>query len=95
MSKNYGMMISFEDAIKMVELELPTFDDGHFKERALNRLRYECDKSKPVAPKYNKGRYGSKYDSYSCGNCGHGGIESYYHYCPNCGYAIGWKEVER
>ncbi len=40
-------------------------------------------------PRFHKGVYGKKYDSYSCGECGHG-IVVQNDYCPNCGYRILW-----
>ena len=40
-------------------------------------------------PKYHKGIYGKKYDTHSCGNCGHG-VDVIYNYCPSCGYRILW-----
>lgn len=40
-------------------------------------------------PKFHKGLYGTKYDSYTCGNCG-SGIDVIYDYCPKCGYKLLW-----
>lgn len=87
MSKDYEMMISFDEAIKWAERQ----PDSTVKECTLARMRYECDKSKPVPPKFHKGKYGHKYDNWSCGNCGAGVPEAHWKYCPNCGFAIGKK----
>lgn len=48
-----------------------------------------------VKPKFHKGKYGTKYDSYTCRNCGStiitGRVTNYCHnYCCNCGYKILW-----
>jgi predicted RNA-binding Zn-ribbon protein involved in translation (DUF1610 family) len=51
-------------------------------------MRYEADKAIPVKPRYHKGQYGRKYDTWSCGNCGAGVPEAHWKYCPNCGQAI-------
>ena len=85
MSKAYGMTIGCQDAIAWVSA-IPT-QDIETKERVLNRMRYEFDKSKPVEPKFRKGLYGRQYDSYACGNCGFT-IRTEYKWCPNCGFRI-------
>jgi hypothetical protein len=51
-------------------------------------MEYECRKAEPIKPKYHKGIYGKKFDTYSCGNCGAGIAEAHWKYCPNCGRAI-------
>ncbi len=66
--------------------------DKGFPERytlAMNRLRYERDKSygaevKKVKSKNSRGRI------VRCGSCGSGCIDGnpHYRYCPNCGYTI-------
>ena len=88
MSKEYGMMDSFDNIIAWVEkLDVSDVD---YKERVLARMRYERDKAIPVKPRYVKGLYGKKYDTYYCGNCGHGISEIGDNYCRNCGTSIGW-----
>lgn len=84
MSKSYGQMISFNDAIAWAERQ----PDSSVKNYALARMRYEADKAKPVKPKFHKGMYGAKYDTWSCGNCGAGISEAHWKYCPQCGFAI-------
>lgn len=42
-------------------------------------------------PKFHKGRYGNRYDYYTCGNCGATTKDSVVdNYCHNCGYRILW-----
>lgn len=50
---------------------------------------YERDKAKPIKPKYHKGQYGRKYDTYTCANCGAVVVVTY-NYCPTCGRQVGW-----
>lgn len=55
---------------------------------AMNRLRYERDKSVGVKKKKIKKLYGVGYFE-SCGNCGFDlSISPQYKFCPNCGYMI-------
>ena len=42
----------------------------------------------PAEPRYRPGIHGSKYDSYSCQNCGFGVTEANYKFCPSCGQAL-------
>lgn len=84
MSKSYGRMVGYSDAIAWVEA-LP---ESETKGYVLARMRYEADKAKPVKMRFIKGRYGHKYDSWQCGNCGSGILEAHWKYCPNCGFAI-------
>ena len=51
------------------------------------RAMWILAKDVPVEPKFYKGKYGSKYDSYACGRCGFT-IVTVYKYCPNCGQRI-------
>lgn len=85
----YGRMIGFDQVITWAEGQ----PDSTVKEFALNRMRYERDKAKPVPPIFHKGLYGKKYDSWTCGNCGSGVSEAWWKWCPRCGFAIG-KKVE-
>lgn len=86
MSKDYGIMVGCETALTWVE-NLSGVDEM-IKERVLHRMRYEFDKDIPVKPRFNKGKYGPRYDSYSCGNCGTTISEAWHEYCPNCGFRI-------
>ncbi len=63
--------------------------DENIKMRVLSRMQYEFDKDIAVKPRFNKGKYGARYDSYSCGNCGTTIAEAWHEYCPRCGFRIG------
>jgi len=85
-SKSYGGMVGFDEAVSWVRDHAP---EDETKSMVMARLSYERDKAVPVKPKFNPGIYGHKYDSWSCGNCGHG-MDVNCNYCPNCGFAVGW-----
>ena len=89
----YGAMVGCETAIMWIE-NLKGVDE-HIQERVLNRVRYEFEKDIPVPVKYMKGKYGRKYDTWSCGHCGHGISETQARagrFCGQCGYRIKeWK----
>jgi hypothetical protein len=87
--ESYGMMCSYNDAIAWAERQ----PDSTVKDCAIRRMRYERDKTTPVRPKYHKGHYGKKYDTWSCGNCGAGLPEAHWRFCPQCGFAIAKREV--
>ncbi|MCR5720025.1 MAG: hypothetical protein K6F84_05620 [Lachnospiraceae bacterium] len=78
-------MVGCNTAITWVE-NLKNVDDA-IRNRVLKRMIYEFSKDIPVKPKFHKGKYGHKYDHYTCGNCGHG-INIYDKFCPNCGFRI-------
>lgn len=86
MSKSYGRMVSFNDAIAWLkQMDVPE-DESLTKEWVLNRLRYERDQNVPVPVRIRKGRI---FDENICGNCGFlvdVGIE----FCPKCGFALKW-----
>ena len=84
---DYGQMMGYPDAVTWVEVHAPD-EDG--KSQVLARMRYERDKTRPVKPKFSKGKYGKQYDSWICGNCGTWGLQVSWDFCPNCGYRIGW-----
>ncbi len=84
MSKSYGQMVSLDVAIQWAQ----SMPDSADKQHSINRMRYERDKAVPVTPKFHKGMYGHKYDTYTCGNCGTRITEAWWRYCPNCGFAI-------
>ena len=82
--KNNDTMPSFTDALNWLRsLDAPVKE----KECVLRRIEYEFDRDIPVKPKFHKGRYGRKYDYYTCGNCGFGTSKSE-KYCRNCGFRI-------
>lgn len=88
MSKEYGVMVSMDDAIKFVKNLDFRFDplQNNIRDRVINRLEYERDKQIPVKPKRHPGKYIN--DFYTCGNCG-GSLElPISNYCRNCGFAI-------
>lgn len=77
-------MVSFDVAIQWAQ----SMPDSADKQHSINRMRYERDKAVPVTPKFHKGIYGHKYDTYTCGNCGTRITEAWWRHCPNCGFAI-------
>ena len=91
MSKSYGMMCGYDEAIAWAERQ----PDSTVKNCAIARMKYERDKTIPVKPKFPKGIYGHKFDSWFCGNCGAGIAEAHWKYCPSCGFAIGEKYENR
>ena len=89
MSKSYGMMCSYESAIAWAEQQ----PESTVRDCVLARMRYERDKAIPVKPKFHPGKYGHRYDSYTCGNCGTTIAQIWHNYCPKCGFAIGWDST--
>ena len=85
MGKSYGPMVGCEYAVDWVKNNTP---DCEMKDRVVARMQYEFDKDIPVPVKYHPGKYGHKYDSYACGNCGAGILEAHYKFCPSCGFAL-------
>ena len=92
MSENYGMMVGWETAIKWIENLKGV--DTKIQDCVINRMKYEFAKDIAVKPRFNKGKYGHKYDSFSCGKCGSGINEAWYEFCPRCGFRIGKREYE-
>lgn len=93
-----GRCIGIDAALEMFEVFVPdaisnsdTEIDAEEYEYALNRFRWLAQRVVPVKPKFMKGKYGHKYDSYSCGACGHVLHKGIYKYCPNCGREIQWE----
>ena len=85
-----GMMCSIDDAIEYLKDCQPRAKDDDISWRIINRLRYVRDKDVGKRPKFHAGRYGHKYDSWTCGNCGHTILEIGNNYCSECGYRIKW-----
>ena len=54
----------------------------------MRSIRRALVRDYPLEPKFRPGKYGKKYDSYTCANCGFGVTESFYKCCPNCGQAL-------
>ncbi len=91
MSENFGPMVGCETAITWIG-NLKDVDKS-IQERVLSRMRYEFSKDIPVKPIFHKGKYGAKYDSFTCGNCG-STISAHYKFCPSCGFMIGKREYK-
>lgn len=82
--KNYN-------SIKYITLDEHT--KNHMNDDKLSTARAEKSFKAEIGakPKFHKGKYGKKYDTYTCGNCGStlkGGVSE--NYCCNCGYKIIW-----
>lgn len=82
--------ISAKTTIEYITIEdyLKDLDQAKLsKPRAEKSFRAEIGKK----PNFHKGKYGTKYDSWTCGNCGevlvYGVTENY---CHNCGYKQLW-----
>lgn len=93
MSESYGPMVGCRDALMWVGNLKDV--NKEIQERVLRRMAYEFDKDIPVPRRYNKGKYGKKYDTYSCGNCGAGVDEAVWSYCPVCGFRICKSDYEK
>ncbi len=78
-------MCGVDDAIAY----LRGLDDDRARDTAA-RLTYIRDKETGVKPKFHKGRYGHKYDYYTCGHCGSTFPHGAERFCSNCGYAVLW-----
>ena len=57
-------------------------------ERFVRTMRRAMVARYPAEPKYRPGIHGSKYDSYTCQNCGFGVTEAYNKFCPSCGQVL-------
>lgn len=86
-----GAMMGGPEAIEFFERLDDVLDtdikDNEFCDdftHALNRCRYSVARDIPLEPTFHKGRYGSKYDYYTCARCGYG-IDTECNYCPCCG----------
>lgn len=94
-----SQMIGMNDTVKFFEEvgdfleDNDMFADADFPARymfAMNRLRYLQKRERGAKIKKTKKRNGGYF--ITCGNCGSGGIEVHYRFCPHCGYFINWKE---
>ena len=92
MSESFGPMVGCESAITWVE-NLKEVDE-EIKVRVIRRMRYEFNKDMPVKPKFHKGKYGKKYDYFTCGQCGFCIDVTIDKFCPNCGYMVGKAEYK-
>ena len=92
MEIEFGPMVGCETAMGWVS-NLSNVDEN-IKIRVLRRMQYEFAKDIPVKPKFHKGKYGKKYDNFTCGQCGFGLSEVVWDFCPKCGYAIGKREYK-
>ena len=57
-------------------------------ERLIRTMRRALVARYPAEPKFMPGKYGPKYDSYTCRNCGFGVTQAFYKVCPNCGQEL-------
>lgn len=58
------------------------------------RVVYTCTLNQGKPPRFHKGKYGKKYDRWTCGNCGAGILHpEIQKFCMNCGCAI--REYDR
>lgn len=100
MSKSFGIMVGGEEALNILDRIFPMIVFENKKEeieitelfaRMRNRFAYHIDQDAPVGLKYHKGKYGSKYDSWTCSNCGCGITHSVIqNFCWNCGHRLDW-----
>ena len=87
-----GLCMSTSRAIRMlsslIEQQAGDPQTAADYDRMLNTIRYALRKTVPVEPCFRPGRYGRKYDNYTCGVCGAGVNDIGYKYCPNCGQRL-------
>ena len=89
-----GTCCGIDQAIEYLKDCPPRYKGDDYPERIINRLRYLRDKDVGVKPKYHKGIYGKKYDTWTCGNCGALTRDSVRdNFCWNCGYRILWDST--
>lgn len=81
----------FERLADIFPAEIKTEEFCNEYEYALNRFRYEVQKSVPIAPKAHNGRF----TYYTCGKCGSGVDRPIGRYCQKCGRAIDWEQLNR
>lgn len=85
-------MCGIDDAIKYLRTIRPERkEDADKPKMIINRLEYHRAQAIGVRPKFHKGQYGKKYDSWSCGNCGRTlSRDVLANYCDGCGYRVLW-----
>lgn len=81
-------MVGEKDALDFLLNMTVRAEDEETLCRVIKRVKYRFDQCVPVKPVFHKGKYGKKYDTWTCGNCGRSLPEAVWKYCPNCGYAI-------
>lgn len=98
MGKSFGPMVSEDEAMGLLnqicgEIDIHKKENGFGEKlgRMKNLFAYLADQAKPVSLKYHKGKYGRKYDYWTCRNCGceitHGVVQNF---CWNCGHRLAW-----
>ena len=84
-----GTMCGVDEAIEWLMTKSAKKED--MPERIANRLKYMKAKEDGIRPRYCKGIYGKKYDTWVCGHCGaltRDGVGD--DFCCKCGYRIKW-----
>lgn len=87
------MVQFFESCLEKIPEDAKTDEFLDQYDRAMNRARYEVDKSLPVAPNALKAKARSYGTFYSCGNCGFSLREELDKCCPKCGREVKWSAV--
>lgn len=88
-----GRCVGAEEALEIFRARMPeNRKEAERYECALNRYIYLAERLQSVKPKFHKGMYGKKYDSYTCGECGHT-LSVGYRFCPDCGREIAWRVI--
>lgn len=82
--KAYGRMVGCNEALDFVRA-LP---ESETRDRTIRRMEFEFDKETPVPMKFIPGKYGKKYDNYSCGQCGKGAVNEAW-------YRKNWKQKRK
>lgn len=91
MSQSIGRMCSGKDALEFFESQTVETKESERQMDSINRFKYLLAKDVGKKPKFHPGKYGKKYDNWTCGNCGSGLVNGVVaNYCGNCGYQILW-----
>lgn len=96
--KDFGTMIGGKDALNALDRFEAMIDFTHEKDlhelfdRMRNRFVYQIFQAEPLKPRFYKGKFGEKYDRYTCSGCGceltHDVGQNY---CWNCGHKVAWE----